>query len=216
MKLIKGNCNKLDMEPFDNEQMLLNLFDILEEIDLKITKGKIGLENEIVITYKNRIIPIDTSLVKFAYAYKRLEKTYRLEAKMLIDLILSKNVNNEHISEFDIINLFYEIRKEHKVQKKNNAFKKRIVWLKNKEITEEQLKSENLSVFKNESSKAQEYKNYLEKIQLELPCVSKTPKPTKEQMKKALRKILLYQKNEKEPQKEFGLKSHETIMKETK
>jgi len=114
---------------FKNEQMLLHLVDISDEIDLKISEGKIIIYEDLVVTYKNRIIPIEISIIKLAYIYKKLEKTFRLEAKILIEEIFNRGQLN-YITELDIINILKEIRKQQKLQAEKTAFKNKIVWLR--------------------------------------------------------------------------------------
>lgn len=129
MKLLKEQTNNIENETFDNEQMILHLYDIMEAIDLKISDGKILIVEDLVVTYKNQLIPIEVSLIKLAYIYEKLEKTFRLEAKILIEMILSRG-QLEYITELDLIDLLKEIRKQQKLQNEKKAFKSKIVWVK--------------------------------------------------------------------------------------
>jgi len=132
MRLLKEQNDSIENGTFDNEQMILHYADISDEIDLKISKGKIIVDENFSIIYKNQIMEVDSALISFSYSYKELENTYRLEAKMLIELMLSKD-DMDYISEFDLIHLFNEIFKQHKLQNEKKAFKSKIVWLKNQD-----------------------------------------------------------------------------------
>lgn len=129
MKLVKEETNKTEKGTFKNEQMLLHFADISDEIDLRISKGKIIIDEDLVVSYKNMIIPIETSIIKLAYIYKKLEKTFRLDAKMLLQEIFSRGQLN-YITELDVINILKEVRKQQKLKAERTAFKKKIVWLK--------------------------------------------------------------------------------------
>ena len=123
---------KQDETPkFNNEQMLLHLYDIGEAIELKFSQESISTDKDLIITFKNQLIPIEPSLIEFAFAYEELNKTFRLEAKTLIEeLILRMGEGYSHITETLIIDFLNEILKEKKLQIEKEAFKRKIVWLK--------------------------------------------------------------------------------------
>lgn len=129
MKLLKEQTDKIENDTFDNEQMILHYADISDALDLKIAEGKIIIDENFSIIYKNQIIEVDTALINFSYSYKELENTYRLEAKMLIQLMLSRG-DMDYISEFDLTLLFNEIFIQHKLQNEKKAFKSKVVWVK--------------------------------------------------------------------------------------
>lgn len=129
MKLIKGEIEKTNDKPFDYEQMNIHLYDIIEEIDLKVSKRKIKVHYDLVINYRNTTIPVNITMIKFAYIYKKLKKTYRLDAKILLEKILTDNEIN-HITEFELTDLLKEIRKQNKIQAEKEVLKKKIVWKK--------------------------------------------------------------------------------------
>lgn len=123
---------KQDETPkFNNEQMLLHLYDIGEAIELKFSKDSNSTDGDLKILFKNQLIPIEPSLIEFAFAYEELNKTFRLEAKTLIEeLILRMGDGYSHITETLIIDFLNEILKEKKLQIEKEAFKRKIVWLK--------------------------------------------------------------------------------------
>lgn len=123
---------KQDETPkFNNEQMLLHLYDIGEAIELKFSQESISTDGDLKILFKNQLIPIEPSLIEFAFAYEELNKTFRLEAKTLIEeLILRMGDGYSHITETLIVDFLNEILKEKKLQIEKKAFKRKIVWLK--------------------------------------------------------------------------------------
>jgi hypothetical protein len=129
MKLVKEETNKTEKDTFDNEQMLLHFGDICDEIDLKVSEGIIIINDDLTVFYKSRNIPVDSRIIKFAYVYRKLEKTYRLEAKTLME-VLFKRGGFLNFSELDLINILKEVRKQHKLKNQKAAFKSKIVWLK--------------------------------------------------------------------------------------
>lgn len=117
--------------PFKNEQMLLHLYDICEAIELKFSQDPNSTDEDLKIIFKNQLIPIEPSLVEFALAYEELNKTFRLEAKTLIEeLILRMGDGYSHITETLVVDFLNEIIKEKKLQIEKEAFKRKIVWLK--------------------------------------------------------------------------------------
>jgi hypothetical protein len=129
MKLLKVQTDKTENDTFDNEQMLLHFGDISDEIDLKVSEGIIIIYEDLTVFYKSRNIPVDSRIIKFAYIYRKLEKTYRLEAKTLME-VLFKRGGFLNFSELDLINILKEVRKQQKLKAERTAFKKKIVWLK--------------------------------------------------------------------------------------
>jgi hypothetical protein len=129
MKLLKEQTDNIENDTFDNEQMILHLCDISDALDLNIAERKIIIDDNFSIIYKNQIMEVDSELINFAYSYIELENTYRLEAKVLIELILSRG-EMDYISEDDLILLFNEIFIQHKLHTDKQAFKNKIVWLK--------------------------------------------------------------------------------------
>lgn len=123
---------KQDETPkFNNEQMLLHLYDIGEAIELKFSQESISKDGDLKILFKNQLIPIEPPLVEFAFAYEELNKTFRLEAKTLIEeLILRMGDGYSHITETLIVDFLNEILKEKKLQIEKESFKRKIVWLK--------------------------------------------------------------------------------------
>lgn len=118
-----------DTPPFDNEQMLLHFLDKWEEIELKFSKELTSTKEDLNIIFQNQVIAIEPSLVISAFAYEKLNNTYRLEAKTLIEEIMLR-VGYSHVSEELIIDFFKEIIKEKKLQIEKEEFKRKMVWLK--------------------------------------------------------------------------------------
>jgi hypothetical protein len=109
----------------------LGRFYLCEAIQLKFSQESISTDKDFIITFKNQLISIEPSLVEFGFAYEGLNKTFRLEAKTLIEeLILRIGNGYSHITETLIIDFFKEILKEKKLQDEKEAFKRKIVWLK--------------------------------------------------------------------------------------
>ncbi|MBG6109351.1 hypothetical protein IWX84_000206 [Flavobacterium sp. CG_9.10] len=132
MILIKNQIDKTENETFDNEQMLLHFGDISDEIDLNVSEGIIIIDEDLVVIYKSLNIPVDAKIIKFAYVYKKLEKTYRLEAKTLMEVLFKRGAFI-NFSELDLINILTEVRKQHKLQTEKAPFTSKIVWLKNQD-----------------------------------------------------------------------------------
>lgn len=123
---------KQDETPkFKNEQMLLHLYDIGEAIELKFSQESISTDKDLIITFKNQLISIEPILVKMAFEYEEFDKTYKLEAKTLIEeIILRMGDGYAHVTETLIVDFLKEILKEKKLQIEKEAFKRKIVWLK--------------------------------------------------------------------------------------
>ena len=133
MKILKEQVDKLENDAFDNEQMLFHFGDISDEIDAKISEGKIIVDEEVSVQYKSHEITVDAVVIKFAYIYNKLEKTYRLEAKTLMEEVFKRG-EIINFSELDLINLLKAVRKQHKLQMKKAIFKKKIIWLKGDDL----------------------------------------------------------------------------------
>ena len=123
---------KLNEKPaFDNEQMILHFYDIGEAIKLKHSKESISTEEDLNIIFQNQLISIEPSIVNSALAYEELNNTYKLEAKTLIEEIISRFGDGyEHITETLVVDFLKEILKQKKLQDEKEAFKRKIVWLK--------------------------------------------------------------------------------------
>ena len=120
-----------DKSTFDNEQMLLHFHDISEAIKLKHSKELFSTEEDLIITFKNQLISIEPSVVNSALAYEKLNKTYRLEAKAFIEVILSRFGDGySRVTEELIVDFLNEIIKEKKLQIEKEDFKRKIVWIK--------------------------------------------------------------------------------------
>ena len=116
---------------FNNEQMLLHLYDIGEAIELKFSKESISTDKDLIITFKNQLISIEPILVKLAFEYEEFDNTYKLEAKTLIQEIISRFGDGyEHVTEKLIVDFLKEILKQKKLQIEKEEFKRKIVWLK--------------------------------------------------------------------------------------
>jgi hypothetical protein len=123
--------NQTEIPAFNNEQMKLHLYDIGEVIKLKFSQESISTDGDLIITFKNQLISIEPSLVEFAFAYEELNNTYQLEAKMLIEEMISRFGDGyEHVPETLIVDFLKEILKQKKLQIEKEAFKRKIVWLK--------------------------------------------------------------------------------------
>lgn len=120
-----------DKSKFDNEQMLLHFYDISEGIELKFSKESNSIEEDLKINFRNQLISIEPSLTEFAFTYEELNKTFRLEAKTLIEeLIIRMGDEYSLITETLVVDFLKEILKEKKLQIEKEAFKRKIVWLK--------------------------------------------------------------------------------------
>ena len=132
LKRERLNKEKQDETPkFNNEQMLLHLYDIGEAIELKFSQESISTDKDLNITFKNQLISIEPILVKMAFEYEEFNKTYKLEAKTLIEeIILRMGDGYAHVPEKLIVDFLQEILKEKKLQIEKESFKRKIVWLK--------------------------------------------------------------------------------------
>ena len=120
-----------DKSTFDNEQMLLHFYNMREAIKLRLSKETISSEQDLNIIFKNKLIPIEPSIVISALAYEELKDTYILEAKTLIELIFSRIGDGySHSTEELIVDFINEIIKEKKLQIEKEDFKRKIVWIK--------------------------------------------------------------------------------------
>lgn len=131
-KIVGNSAKPNNKSCFDNEQMLLHFYDILESIKLKFQKESISADDDLIINFGNQFISIEPGMVNFALAYEELNNTYKLEAITLIEeIILRIEDENPNLTKTTIINFFNEIIKEKKLQDEKEAFKRKIVWLKN-------------------------------------------------------------------------------------
>ncbi|MBF2709337.1 hypothetical protein [Flavobacterium soyangense] len=111
--------------------MKLHLYDICEAIELKSSQESISTKEDLKIIFKNQLISIEPSLVEFAFAYEELNNTYQLEAKMLIEEMISRFGDGyEHVPEKLIVDFLKEILKQKKLQDEKEVFKRKIIWLK--------------------------------------------------------------------------------------
>lgn len=123
--------NKTEAAQFENKQMYNHLHDIFESIHLKLANETTFNQDNFKITFQNKLIPIDSNTLEIALAYEELNKTYRLEAKTLIELLLVELVEKDsNVTENFIINFLNEIIKQKKLQTEKELFKGKIVWLK--------------------------------------------------------------------------------------
>lgn len=123
--------NQNETSPFDNEQMLLHFYDMTESIRLKFSKKKFSNKKNFEIVFNNQLIEIDPELVIVAFAYKKLNKTYKIEGKTFIQELISRcGEGYSHINEIVLVNFLNEIIIQKKLQIEKEAFKRKIVWLK--------------------------------------------------------------------------------------
>jgi hypothetical protein len=131
MKLIKEQNSQEESKhiktpAFDNDQMYLHLYEIFEAIKLKFSQ-----EESFTVTFQNTVIPIDLSTIEIAFAYEELNRTYRLEAKTLIEEIISRiGSGYPHITENLMVDFLKEIIKQKKLHDEKEAFNKKVVWVK--------------------------------------------------------------------------------------
>lgn len=116
---------------FNNEQMHLHFYDICEAIELKYSQELNSRKEDLQIIIKNQLVSIEPCLVEFALVYEEFYNTYKLEAKTLIEVLISRFGDGyEHVTETLIIDFLNEIIKQKKLQDEKEAFKRKIVWLK--------------------------------------------------------------------------------------
>jgi hypothetical protein len=106
-----------DSNRFDNEQMLLHFGDILDKL-------KIDKDLFINVEFHGKSIIIDSSLINFIIAYKKLKKKYRLESVTLLEEIIfrlnkAQYFNKDYLKEF-----FNTAIIEIKLHKKEKKLKK--------------------------------------------------------------------------------------------
>jgi hypothetical protein len=110
---------------FDNEQMKLHFYDILEEIELKFAKEK-NLQEELKIIFLDIELTIDSKFLVFAFAYEELENKYKLEALTLIEEIHSRfGEGYEYLTKSTLIEFIKEILKQKKIQIEKDSLQKK-------------------------------------------------------------------------------------------
>jgi len=124
------DIKETDPPVFKNEQMLLNLYDIGEEIKLKKLNDSVLIEEDFNILFKNKIISINSELVDFALSYEELNTNYQLEAKTLIQEIIRRfGEGYSNVSEKFIVDFFEEIIKQYTIQKEKVVLKVKVLTL---------------------------------------------------------------------------------------
>jgi hypothetical protein len=136
MKLIKEQNSQeeskhVKIPAFDNDQMYLHLHEICEAIKLKFSQEESFTKESFTVTFQNTIIPIDLNTIEIAFAYEELNRTYRLEAKTLIEEIIARiGSGYAHITETLMVDFLKEIIEQKKLHDEKKAFNRKVVWVK--------------------------------------------------------------------------------------
>ncbi len=113
---------------FDNGQMLLHFYDIYSKTNIKP-------ETKFDVSFKNNVVEIDSSMIKFTISYYKLKKKYLLECETLLDEIITRmGIDYSHITKGYLKEFFNEIYKKIKLLKEKEKMKRKIVWLKKDNI----------------------------------------------------------------------------------